>query len=587
MRRRRTLVAVTAGALSLALAACGGGSASDDGTDDGGGDDAAKPVQNAAVGKVFAPSDKKGGTIRMATTENWDSVDPGDTYYALSWNLVRLYGRSLVMYKSAPGEEGNTLVPDLAESLGEPSADNKTWTYTLREGIKFDDGTPVTSKDVKYAVARSLDKEVLPNGPGYFNDWLDVGDYKGAFKDKNLDNFTAVETPDDRTVVFKLKAPFAGFDYMAMLPSTVPVPQAKDTGTKYKEKVIATGPYKFESYAQDKNFTLVRNDQWDPATDPNRPALPDKITMTYGVNADDLDNRLLAGELDVDVSGVGVQAAAQGRILTDEALKARSDLVPDNRLSFTAINGDVPPLDNVECRRAIEYAVDRTGYSQAYGGPQVAPIATHLTPPGIAGSTDFDLYPAGPDSKGDVAKAKEALTKCGQPNGFETNAAFRQDRPKEKAAAENLQQSLARVGIKLTLKGYPTGDYFELYAGKPAFAKQQKLGLMQHAWGADWADGYGFLSQIIDSRVIRASGNYNLTVKSKKVDSMIDQALQEQDKDARDKLWADIDKQVMEEAFILPGVFYAGILYRPETLTNVFSTAAYGMYDYVGMGVKQ
>ena len=120
--------------------------------------------------------------------------------------------------------------------------------------------------------------------------------------------------------------PFAGFDYFAQLSATTPVPQAKDTGTKYKEHVVSTGPYMFSDYQTGKSFTLVRNHQYDPATDPNRrKALPDKIDVELNVNADDIDNRLMAGDLDVDVAGTGVQAAAQGKILADPTLKANTD----------------------------------------------------------------------------------------------------------------------------------------------------------------------------------------------------------------------------------------------------------------------
>ena len=94
----------------------------------------------------------------------------------------------------------------------------------------------------------------------------------------------------------------------------------------------------------------------------------------------------------------------------------------------------------------------------------------------IPGYQAFDLYPNGEDNKGDVEAAKEALTKCGQPNGFATNIAYRAERPKEKATAEAFQQALSRVGIKLTLKPYPQGDYFSQYAGNPPFVVKNNLG---------------------------------------------------------------------------------------------------------------
>ena len=459
----------------------------------------------------------------------------------------------------------------------------------MRSGLKFEDGTPITSKDVKYAVARSLDKEVLVNGPTYFNDLLDLQGYPGAFKAKDKGaGLKAIETPDDRTIVFHLSKPFAGFDYVAQLPSTAPVPPAKDTGTNYKSHVVSSGPYMFKTYNAGKNMVLVRNPNWDPATDPIRKALPDEIDVALKQNQDDIDNRLLSGALDVDVTGSGVGAQTQGRILADPALKANSDNPVGTRLWYTSINGDVAPLDNVHCRHAVEYATDKTSIQRAYGGNTGGDIATNIMPPTIAGAQQFNAYPPGADNKGDVAKAKDELTQCGKPNGFKTTMAFRSDRPKEKATAEATQQSLAKAGIQLDLKGFPSGDYFKLYAGKPDYAKANNLGLMTNGWGADWPDGFGFISQIVDSRTIRPSGgNYNLSVKDKDVDAMLDKALTISDATQRNQVYVDIDKKVMDDAYILPTVWSKGLYYRPTNLTNVFYNPAYTMYDYTALGVKQ
>jgi len=573
-RHRAAGVALTAIA-AMVLAACGGGSS-------GGGGGA------ESVGGVTNPSDAKGGTLRLANAGDWDSLDPADTYYAYSWNFVRLYGRALVMFKSAPGAEGATLVPDLAESLGKPSADAKTWTYTLRQGVKFEDGTPVTSKDVKYAVERSLDKTVFPNGPTYFNDALDLQGYTSPYSDPSPDKLglKAIETPDDRTIVFKLNSPFSGFDYFAQLPSTIPVPQAKDTGTKYKERVISTGPYMFETNELGKQFTMVRNPNWDPATDPNRKALPDRIEVALNVNADDVDNRLQSGDLDVSIEGTGVQPAAQGKILADQALKANTDSALVARLWFTVLSQSVTPLDNIHCRKAVLYAADKTGYQRAYGGATGGDIATNLLPPVIPGAEKFDTY-ATPNNAGDLAKAKDELAQCGQPNGFTTGVAYRAERPKEKATAEALQQSLAKAGITLEIKPYPAGDYFRLYAGKPDFVKANNLGLLVYGWGADWPDGYGFLAQIVDSRVIRDAGNTNLGIVDPAVDALVDKALLTTDTAAREKIWVDVDKKVMDDAFVLPGIWAKGLLYRPPNLTNVFITDGFQMYDYLALGTTR
>jgi peptide/nickel transport system substrate-binding protein len=594
--RVRVIVAATA-ALTMGLAACSdknkekpaatsSGSAAGSGSASASG--AATAGANAGVDNIFNPSTEKGGTLRMAQSDDWDSLDGADTYYAYSWDFIRLYGRGLTVFKAAPGAKGSEVVPDLAESLGKPSDDAKTWTYKLRTGVKYEDGTPITSKDVKYAVERSLDKDIYPNGPTYFNDFLDLKGYKGPYKDKGKPN-ASIETPDDQTIVFHLNKTFAGFDYFAQLPATIPVPQAKDTGSKYKEHVFSSGPYKFESNELGKRFTLVRNENYDPATDPDsgRLALPDKIEVSVKVNADDVDNRLISGDLDVDILGTGVQPAAQGKILKDAALKAKTDSATVARTWYTTLNTDVAPFDNIDCRKAVLLAADRTGYQRAYGGATGGEIATSLMPPVIPGYQKYDPYNAVTKPEGDVEGAKAALKACGKPDGFEANISFRGERPKEKATAEALQQSLARVGIRLTLKPYPAGDYYKLYAGNVAYSKANKLGLRVTGWGADWPDGFGFLSQIVDSRTIRPAGNYNLGIKLPAVDAALDKALATTDVKAREPIWGEIDKLVMDNALVLPGVWAKGLLFRPDNLTNVFVTNGFQMYDYAALGTTK
>jgi peptide/nickel transport system substrate-binding protein len=560
---------------TLVLVACGGPSS-------GG-------ANSGASGGIHNPSDAKGGILRYANSGDWDSLDPADTYYAYTWNFARLYGRPLVTFKPAAGAQGATLVPDLAESLGRSSDGAKTWTYTLRPSVRFEDGTPVTSKDVKYAVERSLDKTTVPNGPTYFNDLLDLQGYTSPYADPDPDKLglKAIETPDDRTIVFHLRKAFSGFDYLAQVPATIPVPRAKDTGSKYKEHVVSTGPYLFQTNELGKRFTMVRNPQWDPATDPIRRPLPDRITVDLNVNADDVDNRLIAGDLDVAIEGSGVGPSAQGRILGYQGLRANTDSASVARLWYTALNPDVAPLDNIHCRKAVLYAADRTGYQRAYGGGTGGEIATNMLPPVIPGAKRFDLYPS-PKHTGDIAKARDELAQCGAPSGFTTGISYRAERPKEKATAEALQQSLARAGIKLEIKPYPLADYTRLYAGKPDYAKANDLGLIVYGWGADWPDGYGFLAQIVDSRVIRATGgNSNLGIRDPAIDQMLDQALLTTDTAAREQIWEGIDRKVMEDAFVLPGVWARGLLYRPPNLTNVFISNGFQMYDYVALGTTR
>src|SRR6516162_1324860 len=350
--RTRWLAALGVSA-ALAVAACSS-SSSGSGTNS----TTSSPVAfNTGVNTVVNPSTQKGGTIIYDNTSTPDSTDGGNTYYAYNLNFSRLYATPLTTYKSCPGSCGNQIVPALATTLGVASDGYRTWTYHLKSGVKFEDGTPVTSQDVKYAVERSFDRTVLPNGPSYFQSLLagNAATYPGPFKDrsKNLMGLTSVATPDSSTIVFHLNQPFADFDYVVAFPQSAPVPPDKDTGTNYQLHPLSTGPYMFQSYQPSKQYTLVPNPQWNPSWNPEIQQLASKVIVNLEVNANDIDNQLLAGEIQVDQGGSGVQAAARARILSNPTLKSNSDNPVNGFMWFYYINTKVAPLNNVHCRMAV------------------------------------------------------------------------------------------------------------------------------------------------------------------------------------------------------------------------------------------
>ncbi|SMC98754.1 ABC transporter substrate-binding protein [Kibdelosporangium aridum] len=585
MRKTNTRIAAVSGAvvLSLVLGACGGDSGGNGGGANGGGsvafDAGSKGVVNA--------SDKKGGTLKFASSDDFDSTDPGNTYYAFGNNFIRLYARMLMTYASKPGTDGAKPVPDLAEAPGVPSDSSKTWTYKLKKGIKYEDGTEVKAKDIKYAVARTFDRGVLRSGPSYFKSLLAADGYEGPYKDTNLDNFKGVETPDDYTVVFKLKDSFAEFNELVMFSGqTAPVPQAKDTGEQYALHPLSTGPYMWEgNYKPKQGGALVRNPNWDQATDPNRKQLPDRIEVAAGVNAEELDNQLLSGDVQVDLAGTGLQEAARQRVLGDPALKANADNPYAGFHWLVPINTKVIP--NVDCRLAIIYAADRDAMWRAYGGDVGGEMSTSIQPPIIPGRQANDLYKIGQGYKGDEAKAKESLAKCGQPNGFSTTMIFRSDRPKEKAVAEAVEQSLAKVGIKLTLKGYPQGSYTTDQLGSPNFMANEKVGLGTYGWAADWPSGYGYLQALTDGKAIQPSGNTNAPeLNDDQINKMWNDVVKIDNAAEREKIYNQIDRRALELGAYLPNVYAKSLLYRPANLTNVYFHAGFGMYDYANLGVS-
>ena len=581
MRSRSTSAALLAGAVTVVLAAsaCGGP------VEENGGD---SPGANAAVKGIVNESDKKGGTLVLEESDIPDSFDPGNTYYGFVFNFSRLYARPLTTFPPKPGAESTKVVPDLAESLGKPSNGGKTWTYTLREGLKYEDGTPITSKDVKYAIERSnFAREVHSNGPAYFAQYLKDNDepYQGPYKDKSEKGLESIETPDDRTIVFHLKQPFADFDYLVANPQTAPVPREKDTGADYVKHIVSSGSYKFESYDQNRGAVLVRNEQWDPKTDPLRKQLPDRIEVRFKVNPETIDNNLLSGKTHLNLAGTGVTAQTQSKLLREKSKD--TDNATGGRLSYMAINTKVAPFDKIECRKAVQYAVNKASVQAALGGDPRGEVASTLLPPDIPGYEDFDLY-ATEDDKGDVAKAKEWLDKCGKPEGFSTVLSARSDRKDEVDAATAIQAALKKVGIDVKIQQYPSGKYFTDYAGVPKFTENNKIGLMMMQWGADWPTGFGYLQQVVHGDAIQDSGNTNLSqLDDPKINKLLDDAIADIDEEARNKAYLEVDKRVMELAAVVPLSYFKVLHYRSPEITNVVTSQAWsGQYDFLNIGLK-
>lgn len=591
--RKSKLIALAAGAIAVATGASACGSSSS------GAVNSSASSFNAGMTTIVNPSTHQGGVLRMALISDWDSVDPGNTYYAFSWDFLRLYGRSLLTWKQDPGSAGLQLVPDLATDTGEVSADGLTWTFHLRDGATYQDGTPITAADVKYAVERSnYGQDTLQNGPNYFAKVLqDKTHYQGPYLDKNpADGVSGIEVDGTDTIKFHLVQKFSDFPQLAALPSTVPVPRAKDTGADYFKTVLSSGQYKFQSYEPGKQAVLVPNPNFKSSTDPEgiHKVTADKITVQLNVSQDQIDQELLHGQLDVDLDGTGVGTTAQSQILANPTLKAQADDGYTNTLTYMTINTQVKPFDNIDCRRAIEYAVDKTTVQSALGGSiGGGDIASTLLTPDMAGYAQSNRF-ATPGNQGDAQQAETHLNACksaepGQFNGnqLDVKLSARLDRPKEVNAAIAIQAALKMANINVEIEKYPSNKYFSLYAGNDSFVKSNKIGLSMMKWGADWPDVFGDLDQVVTSAGIHSGGgSTNLgDYDSPRVDQLFNQYLSSTDAAAREKTGALIDQAVMDDAAIVPLTYNKALVYHPANVTNWYMQPSFGMPDFSVLGV--
>ena len=540
---------------ALALTACGGGKTSE------------KPTTG-----------KPGGELTIFTVGDFEHLDPQRNYVGSALNFGRLLYRTLTTYKSQPGEAGLELAPDLATDLGTPSDGAKTWTFHLKSGLKYEDGTPITSQDVKYGVERSM-SSLIDNGPQYAKQYLVGGtDYKGPYDGKTL---SSIETPDEKTIVFKLKSPHGDFGYTVSLPTFSPVPAKQDTKVNYDNRPFSSGPYKIATYARGKSMTLVRNTYW--GQDTVRKALPNSIKVVMGLDAGVIDSRLIASS-GADANAVQLDSSLQpqsvAQVLTNPTLKKRSVSGTTGFNRYIAMNTTRGPLKNVKVRQALEWAISKVDQQTARGGANAAgDIASTLLVPNVKGHKDFNLY-AGPS--GDATKAKQLLAEAGYPNGFK-GTVLTTATPKGRAQAAAFQASMKKVGVTITVQAVDPGVFYTT-AGDTKTEPE----FVVAAWGPDWPAASTVIPPLFDGRQIVPQGNQNFSqLNDKAVNDEMDRISAITDQDAAAKAWGDLDEKIMrDDAPVFPLLYDKAIFIQGTGVTGAFLHAFYGQPDMVALGVK-
>jgi len=573
--RRRILAGAAVVLLVVVIAvSCGGGT----------GGRADVPVvegtANAGVDGVRAPSTETGETLRVVSAEI-DSLDPQRSYLPGVWNLMRLYARTLVTYSSEPGNT-DALVPDLATDLGTPSEDGLSWTFTLREGVLFENGRPITSRDVKYGIERSFASDVIVGGPTYVVDLLDVpgNEYAGPYQDESPDKLglPTIETPDDRTIVFRLRAPQPDFPFVMALPSSSPVPIEADTGAGYGADPVSSGPYAITSVDPATGILLERNPQWSAATDDVRTALPDRVVVRTGLNGVERDQALLAGSADIDTTGTGVQPATTSRLAVDEdnPVRGRVDDTTTGAMRLLAMPTDVAPMDNADCRAAVAAVVNREAVQEQLGGPVNAVRRSVLWP------RDLDGGPEDSDPRPDLSAARASLEACGQPDGFSTVLAV-PDTPTSVEVADLISRQLGEVGIQAEVRPLDTTSFYATDVGKPDNVAANGFGLVLATWTADFPTPASFLMPLVDGRSIRAVGNTNYArLNDPDVNALVDAARPAGDPAA----WREVAGAVDDRSVYVPLAETRIQLLAGQRLRNGVVMQPYSGYDLATAGVK-
>ncbi len=488
-RLKRTVAVGAAAVLALSLAACGG----DSDKKDGGNGTPGAPVDTGEAG----------GTLKVLQAFAFESSDPNRIYYGVqlaSWR--RTFYRGLVaLPMSGEGDAGTTPVADLATDTGTAENGGKTWKFTLRDGVKWEDGTDITCEDVQYGASRAFANDVIIGGPNYMLDYVDVKDYPGPYKatPEQQQAFDEAVSCDGKTITFNFNKPWADFPQaIATLMMADPYKESFDEGDKSKWKLLSNGPYKIESKTWDKNkgATLVRNDQYTTESDPNyeqlRLALPDQID--WEVSTSDTAGQLYNDRLIQDSPDVQ-NAITWARVQPNQLpkitgpVKERYLNVVSPYSSYLVFNAKT--LTDVNLRKALAVSVPLNDYIKALGGDATAAPADSIVNPAVSGYQANPAFEQDADNEGDIEGAKKILADAGVKPG-KIKLSYPKTPTADKAMAI-IQQAWKEVGFDVELDGQ--GDtYYDIIA-----QPDKDSDVMWAGWGADWPSMMTVLPPLFDS----------------------------------------------------------------------------------------
>jgi peptide/nickel transport system substrate-binding protein len=575
--------------VTMLIAACGSGTPS------------TAPGQSTTPGSTgpaatTSTGPQAGGTIYVLTqAEQWDQVDPQRVY---TGEDLAFFGgltmRSLVSYVySADPKQGTSITPDMATDLGTATDGGKTWAFTLRDGVTWQDGTDVTCDDVKYGVSRTFATDVINQGPTYAIAYLDIpindadgssqypGPYKATAAQQAL--YDKAVTCDGKTITFHLNNPVADFNYTVTL-GFAPVRKADDTGETYGTVapfVQATGPYKVESYTTGNGgkMTLVRNTNWKQSSDPIRTALPEKWEVDFGIDPKVIDQRLMtpSGVDETAIGYGGVQPENLATIFadsktanTDYTGRAFSDYDPYARYYWVNVN----KVKNVKIRQAMAVALDRDAIRLNIGGAFAGDFADGFIKPNIgadyAPTGFFDSYfGKSVPGAGDPDLAKQLIADSGV--AAPTLVFNFADTPTNQKTAAIVISSLGKAGITVTPAPLEPGKYYSIVFD-PAKAGDFGTG----GWGADWPNASTVIPPLFTQK-----GGWDLSqVDDKQFNTDVATAQATLDRTAQEGLWQALNKKATESVFAIPTFFGVAQDLAGTKVGGLYRWPAYGSWPY-------
>jgi peptide/nickel transport system substrate-binding protein len=372
------------------------------------------------------PGPQRGGSLTIGIAADPDGLDPHKTVAAATFQITRNIYDTLVQTDAQ-----SQLQPDLAEKWT-AGPDGLTWTFTLRDGVKFHNGRTLTSDDVKFSFERLLSPQTASPRAGDFA------------------NIKSITTPDPRTVVFELKQPQATFLSNLAYGWAAIVP--REAAATLRDQPVGTGPFKFVEWVKDGYVKLARFDDYFMK------GVPYLDQATFKVITDPVTRlaALRAAEIDV-IPELPVQDTAAVR--QDPELKLIE--VPFNGIQYIALNNKVAPFDNPKVRQALTYAIDRKAVIDTAQFGVGVPVGSHLAPVSDYYVDLTGKYPYDPQ------RARQLLAEAGYPDGFETTMILPQPYDFHIRNGQVVADQLSKVGVRVKLETMEWGTWLkQVYNGR-------------------------------------------------------------------------------------------------------------------------
>jgi ABC-type transport system substrate-binding protein/DNA-binding SARP family transcriptional activator/streptogramin lyase len=516
----------------------------------------------------------RGGTLTLIAqlSPHDQATDPAAAWMPPIWQMLSVTNDGLVGYRRTGGPAGDTLVPDLATALPAPADGGTTYTFHLRRGIRYSNGTLVRPEDFRHAIER-----VFAIGAAAFQYTGIAGAVQCERAPGRCDLARGIVANDKAgTVTFHLTAPDPEFLYKLAFPFADAVPPTTPDHPVGPAQLPATGPYMTQSFVPLHRWVLVRNPrfhQWSSQAQPG--GYPSRIILRLDIPPGPAVTAVEQNRADVLLSP---PPASIYQLATRFASQLHSG--PLGATIGLAMNTRVWPFNVLAARQALNYAIDRASLIRLIGGPLMARPTCQILPPAMPGYQPYCPYTINPSPSGgwiapDLAKAEQLVRASGTRGAKVTvvSGTFGTPIPVQ-ATGRYLVSVLHKLGYRASLQVIP-GQNGNAY-NRRLFDSRQRTQIGWFSWYQDYPAPSDFIRTLLTCQSFLLDNPANINAAefcNQRIDAQVTQALtlQPHNPSAAWALWARIDHKIVDQAPWAP-------VYNPRSL--VMLSTRVGNYQF-------